>query len=159
MTSAYEAGVTPDEIDIRCPKCGDPARFRFGLAGVVESKAERAAVEAHPAYELGTIVERGNNRRTVVIYHEWLDVGERLPFNGTSLARYVFREFADRGACLCGSCRFRDRHQLRWPDDALFSCEVRGETLWAWTRKHAVVLRDYIASRIGIGRSLNTPSF
>ena len=148
VTSAYEVDVTPDEIEIRCPRCDGPAVFRFAVAAYVDSKVERAEVADHSAYDLETTVQWANNRRSVAVYYPDLDLSKTLSFEGAGLARYYFREFADRGMCLCRSCGHRDRHRLRWPEEAVYSCQVRGKTLWAWTREHTVVLRDYIASTV-----------
>lgn len=50
------------------------------------------------------------------------------------------------GVCTCGSCGYRAKHILRWPENAFYKTEVRGQTLWAWDRDQAEALRAYIAS-------------
>jgi hypothetical protein len=34
---------------------------------------------------------------------------------------------------------------MRWPDDAFWRWEIRGSVLWAFTREHARVLREFIS--------------
>jgi hypothetical protein len=50
------------------------------------------------------------------------------------------------GVCTCGSCGYRAKHQLQWPEDAFYATEIRGQLLWAWNRTQVVALRAYIAS-------------
>jgi hypothetical protein len=37
---------------------------------------------------------------------------------------------------------------VSWPDDAFFSCTVRGHLLWAWSSQHVQAIRDFVESRI-----------
>lgn len=46
----------------------------------------------------------------------------------------------------CLSCGFNAKKLINWPDDAYWKCDVKGETLWAWSLDHTKVLLDYIKS-------------
>ena len=52
------------------------------------------------------------------------------------------------GVVRCPACHLVARHALRWPEDAFFQWQVRGERLWAWDAEHALVLLDYVRSSI-----------
>lgn len=143
MSSPYQYDPTPERLEIRCPKCGAPARFGFGRRRYVDSRALRAELALHPAYELDIRVEWANNHRTIATYYPDLDPLQTGPL--VMPERGTWRH-SRRGSVHCGACGFRTRHRLCWPDDAVYTCEVRGKTLWAWTRDHAVTLRNFIAS-------------
>lgn len=101
-------------------------------------------------------LEAGNQRLTVVVHYGLLDPRNTADFAGTSLATGTWRDLRrpDRqgpqglGAVQCVRCTLRRRHVLRWPADAFYRCEVRGEELWAWTREQCALLRDYVASAV-----------
>lgn len=50
------------------------------------------------------------------------------------------------GRCTCTSCGYAHSHQLAWPDDAYFAVQIDEIRLWAWTRDHARVIRDFVMS-------------
>lgn len=45
----------------------------------------------------------------------------------------------------CLRCRDTRVYDMRWPQDAFWRWEIRGSVLWAFSREHAVVLREYIS--------------
>lgn len=49
-------------------------------------------------------------------------------------------------AVSCMNCAHRKPHIIKWPADAYYQVKVSGAVLWAWTRKHMVEIRDYVAS-------------
>ncbi|QDS95671.1 hypothetical protein FF011L_44710 [Roseimaritima multifibrata] len=52
----------------------------------------------------------------------------------------------ETGRCTCPSCGYAKSHQLMWPDDAYFCVDVDETNLWAWTRDHAIAIRDFVES-------------
>ena len=48
------------------------------------------------------------------------------------------------GAVRCPACGLLARHELTWPSDAYWRWDIRGATLWAWSRGHAAAIRDYV---------------
>lgn len=57
---------------------------------------------------------------------------------------YQYRD--ENGNCTCTSCGYSKSHVLTWPDDAYFRIDIDGLTLWAWSRDHARVIRDFVES-------------
>lgn len=144
MTRLYHLSSVPSRVEIRCPRCDAPAVFRFAAClGFVDSKKRRAEIEEHPAYDLELVVGWGNNHRRYAIYYPELDRERVSPF---TQGRSGLRRFGDRGTCRCATCGYRQRHLLKWPDEAVFSCWVRGKHLWAWNREHAQSLREFVGS-------------
>lgn len=58
----------------------------------------------------------------------------------------VWGEHAHEGACCCDTCGYRRPHRARWPEDAFYLIEHKGQTLWAWNRAAAQVLADFVAA-------------
>lgn len=50
----------------------------------------------------------------------------------------------DKGVVECINGHFLLTHVLSWPDDAYYRWEIRGVTLWAWSRDHACRLLEFI---------------
>jgi hypothetical protein len=51
------------------------------------------------------------------------------------------------GRLTCTRCHAtRERAVVGWPEDAFFRCDVRGQSLWAWSKEHARAIRDYVQS-------------
>ncbi len=50
------------------------------------------------------------------------------------------------GDVSCINCGFAGRVTIHWHRDAYWKCDVKGETLWAWSLDHTKVLLDYIHS-------------
>jgi hypothetical protein len=130
MTDLNKHNPYPESFFIRCPKCEGPSEFRFAftLIGSARQKPPRDWPSA-------AIAKWGDWK---VIQHDPALYPWKPPSGGYTRT--------DDGIRACPKCGGRFRHRLSWPRDAYFKCEVRGETLWAWTLDHARVLRDFIAS-------------
>lgn len=154
MTSAYEWNPPPRDIAIACPDCAAVAHFEFATSAIVDDKRRRAELAAHPACDLFDDVTWGNNRRTVVAHHAVLDRSNTARFDAATMHSSSLRvrvnnveiPLSQFGAFRCSKCAATRRHVLDWPKDAFFSCDVRGEVLWAWNHEQAVALRDYVKS-------------
>lgn len=125
-------------LEIRCPRCGGPARWEEPFAFV--SSARRPALSAEEAAGLKPWSGWRVRERFPSL------VAWRAPRGGA--AYQLYRD----GVVLCDACHHVGRHRLRWPADALFRWSLRGETLWAHNREHARVLLHYI------GGALRDPS-
>lgn len=125
-----------------------PALWRGGGFAQVRllEQGERARLEGSPAHEIETYTGPYNATQTYVVYYPELDPSAMEPRDSRLSAAWQIASFGDRGTVQHAECVLRQRHRLRWPDEAALTCEVRGKTLWAWNRAFAVALRDYIAS-------------
>ena len=57
------------------------------------------------------------------------------------------------GKISCLGCGLVKEGEIKWPNDAYFKVDVRGSILWAWTKEHAIEIRDYLDARIRENRS------
>lgn len=48
------------------------------------------------------------------------------------------------GLVRCDRCHAQYRHRLSWPEDAFWHWQIRGQSLWAWDRDHALAILDYV---------------
>jgi len=55
------------------------------------------------------------------------------------------RAVAERGITQCSCCHEARVHDMHWPEDAFWRWEIRGRVLWAFSREHAQVLREFIS--------------
>jgi hypothetical protein len=131
----------PDRSAIRCPACAKEAVFE---SGYLAYDALPASIDAGSAihWNQRVIIERypGQLRWADPANPAWKDRPARADMNPGP------GETAVLGIVNCPACGLRRRHLLRWPQDAFYQGDVRGETLWGWTRAHLVAIRDYVAS-------------
>lgn len=130
MTNLNKYNPYPESIAIRCPKCGEPAEFRFPFTFV-----GKHGPKPPPAWPSTDVTTWGN---WTVIQHDPALYPWKQPPEGHSRAHAGIRA--------CPRCAGRFAHTLSWPSDAYYSCEIRGQALWAWSRDHVVALVDFLAS-------------
>ena len=131
MTDLNKYNPYPDSFVMRCPKCAGPAEFRFAFTLVSPGGPK-------PPRRWPTTEETTWGGWTVVQHDPVL-----YPWKPPAKGGYIR---SDHGIRACTACGGRFPHKLSWPKDAYFKCDVRGQTLWAWSIDHARVLRDFIAS-------------
>lgn len=159
----------PSHLAIRCPRCGREADFRFPFShGALEEIDRRRAENirltpfaAIPLAEVERRVATGTIRGVVERDALWGHVIVRFPqeFPLDWKPRPDWRPGTDPpgtgwGMCLCPSCGYRHRCEIRWPDDGYFTLKMRKDipstyrenVLWAFTRGHAVALHSYFAT-------------
>ncbi len=134
-------------IDIACPGCGGKAAFLepFEFHG----RAFDEKSETRPYHRWGGwyVVELFPNRiswKAPTGSCQFLRGGGDDARSGYPLMHY--------GVVQCDDCHTNRTKVLNWPDDAFWQWEIRGELLWAWDRKQAETIREYIASRHRPGR-------
>jgi hypothetical protein len=129
-------------LDILCPRCGERATFDEAF----EFLTRRSPID--PA--------------TVAGLHRWGGwyVREKYPSimpwvapSGSDQFLYAGPEkltegfrLRDQGVVRCSRCHLVSPHVLRWPRDAYFQWNVRGQRLWAFDAENARVLLHYIES-------------
>ncbi|MBW3625566.1 MAG: hypothetical protein KY468_19400 [Armatimonadetes bacterium] len=126
MTESNKYNPVPHRISVRCPDCRAESAFEFEQ-GVYPASADAYAPSTD---SVDSFSER--------------DLQEYRVSDNKVLPRDHFRR---KGNITCSECGKVGRHHLIWPDDAFYQCDVRGHTLWAWTRRHVTVLKAYIESR------------
>lgn len=128
-----------EPIDIRCPDCGGLAKFEEPFEFVLSS-------EFHPddgrsAHQWGgwVVLERFPTQ-----FHWKPPAGSEQYLRGGGDARRGGYPLLTNGMVQCSRCYSDRKHRLNWPCDAYWQWGIRGEVLWAWGRKHANVILQYI---------------
>jgi hypothetical protein len=127
MTISYMRGM-PGPLNLRCPRCRGKAEYDlpFDLY---------AAAKGQPPGE-----ERRLHR-----WGGWL-IAEKYPSVKPWEGAPDGISESD-GIVKCGECHFIGEHRLRWPDDAYYRWEIRGNTLWAFNSEHARVLGEFLGGK------------
>jgi hypothetical protein len=120
----------PSEVDIVCPRCSSAATLDLEVFLYEPWEGLPPDVSGEPHLHLW------NN---VVVTERYPAV---VPWVAPKAPAYPPR---GTGAARCPSCGLIAKHDLDWPADALWRWDVRGSTLWAWSRGHAKAIREYVA--------------
>jgi hypothetical protein len=124
---------------IHCPKCKMEAildePFKF-VSGAEARKVQSQQVMRGVKLGGGFLIEKYPN-----------ELPWRSPENLRQQARLYSHNSEVWGVCTCGHCGYRKKHLLRWPKEAYFTTDIRGETLWAWSREQMEALKSFIASK------------
>lgn len=127
MKISYMEGV-PGPLNVRCPRCDARAEYDLPFDLFV-------AARGAPADE----------QRTLHRWGGWL-LAEKYPAVRPWDAAIDSISESD-GVVKCSRCHFLARHTLKWPQDAFYRWEIRGNTLWAFNVEHARVLREFLAGK------------
>ena len=121
-------GDIPGPLNIRCPRCGGKAEYDLPF------DLYTAAKGAPPGEE-----------RTLHQWGGWL-VAERYPsVKPWDDAPEGISE--SDGVVKCSACHLVAQHTLRWPHDAYYQWQIRGNTLWAFNLEHARVLGEFLGGK------------
>lgn len=127
MKISYMNGI-PGPLNVRCPRCGGKAEYDLPFDLYVAAKGQ-------PPDEVRILHRWGG----------WL-VAEKYPsVKRWSGATEGISE--SDGVIKCGECHFVGEHRLRWPLDAYYQWEIRGNTLWAFNAEHARVLVEFLGGK------------
>jgi hypothetical protein len=156
MTGTYDWNPMPHTVDTRCPTCGEAAVFEFVEVVRIRLRADITFFQDSPLFEYRAFDGGVGGRWHGAVYYALLhgppettirDLPSGYSPSDWSHPKYLYRSVGiDEGAVACQACGRRQRHTLRWPQDARFQVEYRGQVLWAFHRESAQELRRYIAS-------------
>jgi hypothetical protein len=135
----------PDELDVRCPRCQARALFDdpFEYFGARHGKPVKQVYDAashkwrREEVDLSGFSVKTSDGGFVVEKHPGV-----APW-GSALNSDDGRMI---GVVKCSGCHSVFTHALDWPEDAFYRWEIRGVTLWAWSRDHALALLEFIKS-------------
>lgn len=147
--------MTP-EVTIRCPKCKSPSHFSF--VSLVKIKTKDAPYFAQSKnFKLFKGQQSSGSYYSAALYFHGignsLDNINDLPHGYHSeMWRHknwyvsLPDELKNKGSYRCIKCPASKKHEISWPQDAYFQVNYQEQTLWAYDRKTAVKLLDYIES-------------
>jgi len=130
-------------IDIKCPDCGKRAQFEEPFEFL--SKPVLDPAEAKPMHRWGgwTVLERFPSQIN------WTPPSGSLQYlRGGGDDGTGGYPLLTHGLVQCSHCHSNRKHKLNWPDDAFWQWEIRGELLWAWDKRHARIILDYIKATL-----------
>ncbi|MDQ5824420.1 MAG: hypothetical protein M3441_09475 [Chloroflexota bacterium] len=121
-------GDIPGPLNIRCPRCGGRAEYDLSFDLYTAAKGQPPG-EERPLHRWGG----------------WL-VAERYPsIKPWDGAAEGISE--SDGVVKCSACHLVAGHTLRWPHDAFYQWQIRGNTLWAFNLEHARVLGEFLSGK------------
>lgn len=137
-----------NRLEVSCPECSRHAWFWEPFEFLIEPPADKPAhrwggwhiVERYPQL-LPWQAPRGSSS-------QFLTYG---PSDGHGYP--VFH----RGVVECAACCESFVHTLAWPEDAWWQWSIRGKMLWAWDRKHAEQILEYVRATDRPPRSTSGP--
>ncbi|WP_051303188.1 hypothetical protein [Psychromonas aquimarina] len=148
----------PHKVDISCPSCGGHAVFEFAEVVKITLKKDVQFFEQSELFDYYMFKDSCGHKRHGAVYYANLhggstsaisDLPEGYQSENWKHSKYLIRSHGtDLGAFCCAHCQARERYILQWPDDAYYSINYKGETLWAFNRESSIDLRDYIASKL-----------
>ena len=137
-------------IDIKCPDCGELARFEEPFEFLINKNVD--ADETRPCYQWGgwVVVERFPSQ-----------ISWQAPSGSSQFLRGGGDDedggypLLTNGLVQCQNCYANSKHTLHWPIDAYWQWEIRGELLWAWDKAHAQMILDHVRKKTRPSRSSN----
>jgi len=151
MTNTDLSGLY-DFLHVVCPDCSACARFEYAWQVHIKTRKDQEKFKALKAFEVQTYPDGcGHTRHCALVYGKLNMVEQHLP-EGYALSDFVpvHRYYLGggdlrwRGQITCSACGLQCRDILTWPADAYFKIDYKGETLWAYNRRWAGMLRNFI---------------
>jgi hypothetical protein len=156
-------GYYADEVCVRCPRCSGYAVLDYPWNSYsvlkVAPPSDTTTDWSHKGY---TYIETGDKGGRWVLLEENTPDLEGLSYylsgyNSLVVEKYPYLMHKDvfnsehlgnaKGYVVkCYECHLVDAHVVKWPGDAYFQWDIRGQTLWAFSRKHAAALLEFIRS-------------
>ena len=157
MTAPYEWNPMPHTLDVKCSRCEQRAYFEFAEIVRIKEKKDAQFFKDSDQFEYllcqdscghkwhGAMFFPGLHGRTVNTIRELPD--GYVPSDWAH-SQYLYRSSnLDVGSVDCDQCGLRQLHQLKWPQDAYYQIEYKGQILWAFHRETANELKEYILSK------------
>ncbi|MEA2574939.1 MAG: hypothetical protein QOH93_2237 [Chloroflexia bacterium] len=121
-------GDVPGPLNVQCPRCGGKAEYDLPFDLYTAAQGEPPS-EDRPLHRWGG----------------WL-VAEKYPSVKRWHAAAEGISESD-GIVKCSQCHLVAEYTLRWPHDAYYQWDIRGNTLWAFNLEHARVLGEFLGSK------------
>ena len=145
----------PHVVAMTCPDCRSEARFAFGIVAEI-AKKDLAAFAQVNAFDVVQMKTTGGSSCPAAVFYPGLhgDITSALktlpdgyaPDPWTPSGYGEDSHCTQMGVLSCARCGRRRKHELRWPDDAYFQIEHKGQVLWAFNRDTAVDLLHFITA-------------
>lgn len=160
MTAPYEWNPMPHTLDIRCSRCKQRAYFEFAELVRIREKKDVQFFKDSDQFEYLLCQDSCGHKWHCALFFPGLhgrtvNMIRELPdgYSPSDWAhsKYLYRssniDIGDIGSIDCDQCGQRQIHQLKWPQDAYYQIEYKGQILWAFNRETATELKEYILSK------------
>lgn len=156
MTGTYDWNPMPHTVEVSCPECSNHAIFEFAEVVRIELKKDIKFFEDNDLFEYKIFSDSCGHKWHGALYFAGLhgnstsaisELPDGYKREFWSHSKYLYRSHGtDLGSIRCTNCNLNKKHILKWPNEAYFSVEHKGEQLWAFNRESSVDLRDFIKS-------------
>lgn len=157
MSYPYDNVYLPHVLALTCPDCAKEAFFEFPSCVKIRLRKDIPYFEKSKYFEYHKAPERDGKSVNLAFYFHKLhghsfpeitDLPDGYEMSDWARSSFLYREHGkDEGTLFCIACGLRRKHQLSWPQEAYFQITYKGKVLWAYDRRCAAELLDYIASK------------
>lgn len=156
MTLPYTWNPMPHTVSVECPDCQSEANFEFAECVKIKLRADIDYFKKSQFFEVVKIQNSGGQFHNFAFYYhkrkqtklpELVDLPDNYDIKDWAHSHYLYRSHGfDIGVLVCTKCQAQRKHNLKWPDDAYFKIQYKGQTLWAFDKSSGVELLNYIQS-------------
>ena len=162
MTAPHEWNPVPNSLAVRCPECGEEAEFDFAAVARIERLSDVLHFENHQQLLYSKFSDRRRHSWHGAVFfpglkgRDWTSIRNLPegyaaelwnPANQPARLLDLILQNPSSGCVHCQYCQIARRHDLKWPKEAWYQIGCGNDVLWAWHRKCAEGLRDFIASK------------
>ncbi|MEP3890427.1 MAG: hypothetical protein ABJN69_08155 [Hellea sp.] len=157
MTLPYQDNPITHVVAIACPSCGKEANFEFAEYVKVSLRKDIPYFQNSKFFEHRKVSNSDGQGVNLAFYFHKLhahgfpaidDLPEGYAVSDWAHYDHLYRSYKyDAGTVYCIPCGLRRKHQLVWPSEAYFQIDYKGHVLWAFNRRSAAELKDFIQSK------------
>jgi hypothetical protein len=157
MTAPYEWNPMPHTLDVKCPRCAQQAYFEFAEVVRIKEKKDVQFFKDSDQFEYLLCQNRLGHKWHAALFFPGLhgrtvntirELPDGYAPSEWAHSKYLYRSSnRDVGSVDCSQCGLRQIHHLKWPQDAYYQIEYKGQILWAFDRETANELKEYILSK------------
>ena len=157
MTLPYQDNPITHVVAIACPNCRKEAFFEFAEYVKIRLRKDVSYFQNSKYFEHRKVRNSDGQGVNLAVFFHKLQ-GHGLPAIDDLPAGYamsdwthydhLYRSFKyNWGTAFCISCGLRRKHELSWPQEAYFQIVYKGHVLWAFDRRCAGELLNFIQSK------------
>jgi len=146
------------KLDVKCPQCGRCAEFEFAEIRRIKLKADVDFFKSDSMFEYRQFQDSCGHYWHGALYYAGLHGDPRVALGKLPPGyepgdwdhppwRRGYGEDTGIGSVRCEHCHLGRKHILNWPGDAYYSVSYRNNVLWAFDRRSACDLCDFILSK------------
>lgn len=158
MSLPYDYSIITHWVAVKCPDCADEAVFEFAECVKIKKKADIPYFKKSKYFEYQPSDNQYGEGYHLAYYYHGLHAQHGFPALKDLPSDYEMEDWAhpdhlyrnfhqNLGTLFCIKCALCRKHHLNWPNEAFFQILYKGENLWAFDRRCAGDLMQYISSK------------